>query len=239
MVTTQKSPPAEPSLADSDCLVLTLPSDWVMTDEAFEALLSLNEEFRFEVDEAGRLIIMGSGAWISSTRAVKIATQVQNWADAAGGGAVSGEMGYFRVGELGRRAPDVAWTSPERIPEMGAETKGPGEVVPDLIVEIRSPSDSLTQLQQKLDLWITARRPPRVADRSRSHDRPHLPPRPAARSPHQAPVPQWRRHRPRPHRRPHPHLATRVADRSVRVSVCAADHSVILTGYLTRQIKGE
>ena len=98
---------------------------------------------------------MGSGAWISSTRAVKIATQVQIWADAAGGGAVSGEMGYFRVGELGRRAPDVSWTSPERIPEMGAETKGPGEVVPDLIVEIRSPSDSLTQLQQKLDLWIT------------------------------------------------------------------------------------
>ena len=155
MVTTQKSPPAQPSLADSDCLVLTLPSDWRITDEAFEALLSLNEELRFEVDEAGRLIIMGSGAWVSSTRAVKIATQVQNWADAAGGGEVSGEMGYFRVGELGRRAPDVSWTSPERIPEMGAETKGPGEVVPDLIVEIRSPSDSLTQLQQKLDLWIT------------------------------------------------------------------------------------
>ncbi len=155
MVTTQKSPPAEPSLADSDCLVLTLPSNWAMTDDAFAELLSLNEEFRFEVDEAGGLIIMGSGAWVSSTRAVKIATQVQNWADAAGGGEVSGEMGYFRVGELGRRAPDVSWTSPERIPEMGAETTGPGEVVPDLIVEIRSPSDSLTQLQQKLDLWIT------------------------------------------------------------------------------------
>ena len=77
MVTTQKSPPAKPSLADSDCLVLTLPSNWKITDEAFEALLSLNEEFRFEVDEAGRLIIMGSGAWVSSTRAVKIATQVQ------------------------------------------------------------------------------------------------------------------------------------------------------------------
>ena len=154
MVTTQKSPPAAPSLADVDGVVLTLPSDWAMTDEAFAELLSLNEELRFEVDEAGRLIIMGSGAWISSTRAAKIITQVQIWADAAGG-EVSGEMGYFRVGELGRRAPDVSWTSPERIPEMGAETKGPGEVVPDLIVEIRSPSDSLTQLQQKLEMWIT------------------------------------------------------------------------------------
>ena len=52
MVTTQKSPPAEPSLADSDCLVLTLPSDWAITDDAFAELLSLNEEWRFEVDEA-------------------------------------------------------------------------------------------------------------------------------------------------------------------------------------------
>ena len=155
MVTTQKSPPAKPSLADSDCPVLTLPSSWRITDEAFAALLSLNEEFRFEVDDAGRLIIMGSGAWISSTRAVKIGTQFQIWADAAGGGEVSGERGYFRVGELGRRAPDVAWVSPARVPEMGAKTDGPGEVVPDLIVEIRSPSDSLTQLQQKLDLWVT------------------------------------------------------------------------------------
>ena len=155
MVTTQKSPPAKPSLADSDCLVLTLPSSWKITDEAFEALLSLNKELRFEVDEAGRLIIMGSGAWISSTRAAKIITQVQIWADAAEGGEVSAEQGYFRVGELGRRAPDVSWTSPARVVEMGAETRGPGEVVPDLIVEIRSPSDSLTQLQRKLDLWIT------------------------------------------------------------------------------------
>ena len=154
MVTTQKSPPVEPSLADSDCLVLTLPSSWTITDEAFAALISLNEELRFEVDEAGRLIIMGSGAWISSTRAAKIITQVQIWADAAGG-EVSGEMGYFRVGELGRRAPDVSWTSPERIPEMGAETKGPGEVVPDLIVEIRSPSDRLRPLQEKMEMWVT------------------------------------------------------------------------------------
>ena len=52
-----------------------------MTDDAFAELLSLNEELRFEVDEAGRLIIMGSGAWISSVRAVKIGTQFQIWAD--------------------------------------------------------------------------------------------------------------------------------------------------------------
>ena len=95
MVTTQKSPPAKPSLADSDCLVLTLPSNWTITDDAFEALLSLNEELRFEVDEAGRLIIMGSGAWVSSTRAAKIITQVQIWADTAGGGEVSGGARLF------------------------------------------------------------------------------------------------------------------------------------------------
>ena len=155
MVTTQKSPPAEPSLADVDGVILTLPSDWAMTDDAFAELLSLNEEWRFEVDEAGRLIITDSGPWVSSTRAVKIGTQFQIWADQGGGGVVSGEGGYIKVSELGRRAPDVAWASAERAAQMSPTRRGPGEVVPDLIVEIRSPSDSLTQLQRKLDLWIT------------------------------------------------------------------------------------
>ena len=155
MVTTQKSPPAEPSLADSDCLVLTLPSSWKITDEAFEALLSLNEELRFEVDEAGRLIIMGSGAWVSSSVVMMIGTQIQIWADQGGGGVVTGEGGYIQVSELGRRAPDVSWVSAERAGQMSPTRRGPGQVVPDLIVEIRSPSDRLRVLQEKMEMWIT------------------------------------------------------------------------------------
>ena len=64
-------------MADVDGVVLTLPSDWAMTDEAFAELLSLNEELRFEVDEAGRLIIMGSGAWVSSSVVMMIGAQIQ------------------------------------------------------------------------------------------------------------------------------------------------------------------
>ena len=155
MVTTQKSPPAEPSLADSDCLVLTLPSSWKITDEAFAALTSLNEELRFEVDEAGRLIIMGSGAWISSSVVMMIGAQIQIWADQGGGGVVTGEGGYIQVSELGRRAPDVSWVSAERAGQMSPTRRGPGQVVPDLIVEIRSPSDRLRVLQEKMEMWIT------------------------------------------------------------------------------------
>ena len=156
MVTTQKSPPAEPSLADSDCLVLTLPSSWKITDEAFAALLSLNEELRFEVDEAGRLIIMGSGAWISSADGYEIGAQVKVWADIGGGGRVSGEGGYVEIAGVGRRAPDVAWVSQERVARMSPTRQGPGRVVPDLIVEIRSPTDRLRDLQEKMTMWIAA-----------------------------------------------------------------------------------
>ncbi len=155
MVTTQQSPPAKPSITDVDRVVLTLPSDWAMTDDAFAELLSLNEELRFEVDEAGRLIIMGSGAWISSSVVMMIGAQFQNWADQGGGGVVTGEGGYIQVSELGRRAPDVAWASAERAAQMSPTRRGPGQVVPDLIVEIRSPSDRLRVLQEKMEMWIT------------------------------------------------------------------------------------
>ena len=155
MVTTQKSPPAPPSLADFDRVVLTLPSDWAMTDDAFAELLSLNEELRFEVDEAGRLIIMGSGAWVSSADGYEIGAQVKVWADTGGGGRVSGEGGYVEIAGVGRRAPDVAWVSQERVARMSPTRQGPGRVVPDLIVEIRSPTDRLRELQEKMEMWIT------------------------------------------------------------------------------------
>ena len=220
MVTTQKSPPAKPSLGDSDCLVLTLPSNWKITDEAFAALISLNEELRFEVDDAGRLIIMGSGAWVSSADGYEIGAQVKVWADTGGGGRVSGEGGYVEIAGVGRRAPDVAWVSQERVARMSPTRQGPGRVVPDLIVEIRSPTDRLRDLQEKMTMWIAAgARLAWLVDPERTTAHIY---RPAARSPPQAPVPQRRGHRPRPHRRPHPNLAARVAVRSVRVRVCWA-----------------
>ena len=51
------------------------------------------------------------------------------------------------------REPDVAFTSAEKIP-LDAEVDGYAEVVPDLVVEIVSPSDSRRWARDRAQMWL-------------------------------------------------------------------------------------
>ena len=135
-------------------LIITLPQAWPITDESFCELLSLNDDLQLEIDEQGRLVIMGSGGFLSSARAASIITQIGNWIAAAGSGFVTGEAGFFRTVGAGRRAPDVAWTSTERAAAAIAGDEGVGPICPDFLVEILSPTDRLPILQGKMDMWL-------------------------------------------------------------------------------------
>ncbi len=52
------------------------------------------------------------------------------------------------------REPDVAFTSVERLP-LGEELDGYAEVVPDLVVEVASPSDSRREVNDKARMWLS------------------------------------------------------------------------------------
>ncbi|MCY3881354.1 MAG: Uma2 family endonuclease [Chloroflexi bacterium] len=51
------------------------------------------------------------------------------------------------------REPDVAFFSAEKVPE-GRRVTGYAEVVPDLVVEIASPSDSRREVHDKARMWL-------------------------------------------------------------------------------------
>ena len=51
------------------------------------------------------------------------------------------------------REPDIAFTSAERLP-LDAWNTGYSEVVPDLVVEVASPSDSRRELNDKAQMWL-------------------------------------------------------------------------------------
>ena len=51
------------------------------------------------------------------------------------------------------RDPDVYFISAEKLP-LDVEVSGYFEVVPDLVVEIRSPSDTLTEFNEKIAMWL-------------------------------------------------------------------------------------
>ncbi|MXZ63022.1 MAG: Uma2 family endonuclease [Chloroflexi bacterium] len=51
------------------------------------------------------------------------------------------------------REPDIAFTSVERLP-LGEELDGYAEAVPDLVVEVASPSDSRREVNDKAEMWL-------------------------------------------------------------------------------------
>ena len=134
-------------------VTICLPKEWVLTDAAFDELIDLNPELRFEVDETGRLIVMGFPGWKSSRRSASIGLQVGNWATSAGGEFVITDA-EVRTGERGRRLPDVAWLSPERAAKLDPADEGPLPFSPDFVVEVVSPSDRRSQQEAKMRMWI-------------------------------------------------------------------------------------
>ncbi|MDW8436458.1 MAG: Uma2 family endonuclease [Chloroherpetonaceae bacterium] len=50
-------------------------------------------------------------------------------------------------------APDFGFIAKERLPK-DCKRKGYGDVVPDFVVEVKSPSDSLSKALEKVNLWL-------------------------------------------------------------------------------------
>ena len=142
-----------PSIERIAPLSICLPAEWVVSDAAFDELFQLNPALRFEVDETGRLVVLAPGGWNDGRRTALIGAQVGNWAG-AGGGEVAGPTAEVRVGEFGRRLPDVAWLSPERAAKLDPADEGPLPFSPDFVVEVVSPSDRRSQQEGKMRMWI-------------------------------------------------------------------------------------
>jgi Uma2 family endonuclease len=52
------------------------------------------------------------------------------------------------------RAPDISYVNEERLPQ--ARVRGFPELAPDFVVEVVSPNDTATEIQQKVDEWLAA-----------------------------------------------------------------------------------
>ena len=132
-------------------LALTLPADWVLTDERLLELCSLNEITPFEVDETGALIVGMPSGPTSSWVGVKSITALERWVDEEAGDLVFDSSSLFRLRDGNRRSPDAAWVSGERLAETDIFDGKVWSLAPDFVVEIRSLTDDVEYLQAKME----------------------------------------------------------------------------------------
>ena len=126
-----------------------------LTDDQFLGLCSDNRDFRIEMGAQGELIIMPPPGSRTGRRSARIVQRLANWTDQDGTGVCFGTDTGFTLPNRAKRGPDAAWISHDRwngIPEEQQEKLAP--ICPDFVAELRSPSDRLSDIEEKMEEYI-------------------------------------------------------------------------------------
>ena len=129
------------------------PNTQFTDDELFEFCVA-NKELRIERDKNGQIIVMPPTGSLSSSHNLTVASLLWNWNQRSGLGVAFDSSGGFRLPNSAMRAPDAAWVSKERWEQLSPEEQEKfAPLTPDFVIEIRSKSDSLKELQNKMQEW--------------------------------------------------------------------------------------
>ena len=126
-----------------------------LTDDQFMRLCRDNGDFHFEITAEKELIVMTGSNPETDRKNANITMQLGVWATRDGTGVFFGSSAIFLLPNGARRVPDGAWIRKERWNQLTEQRKSTlTEICPDFIIELRSPSDRIGVLEQKMDEYI-------------------------------------------------------------------------------------
>ena len=144
-----------PPLASGSALVIRFPPALRLSDERFYELCQVNRELRIERTAGGELSIMAPAGGKSSNRNAEITFQLRRWAKRDGTGMTFDSSGGFRLPNGAVRSPDASWVGNARLATLTDEQRDAFiPLCPDFVLELRSPSDSLSALRDKMAEYI-------------------------------------------------------------------------------------
>jgi Uma2 family endonuclease len=126
-----------------------------LTDEQFFQLCQNNRDYQFERTASGELIIMPPTGSETSIRNMDLSYQLRAWSRQNNLGVVFDSSGGFTLPNGADRSPDASWVKKERWDALTPEQKERfAPLCPDFVVELRSRTDSLKKLQEKMQEYI-------------------------------------------------------------------------------------
>lgn len=141
--------------ATTTTLLSTLTLKIDLSDEQFFQMCQKNRDYRFERTASGELLIMPPTGSDTGRRNVKITTQLDIWNSKSNLGEVFDSSTGFTLPNGAERSPDASWVKIERWNTLTPEQQEKfAPICPDFVVELRSRSDSLKELQDKMQEYI-------------------------------------------------------------------------------------
>jgi Uma2 family endonuclease len=137
-------------------IVLNLkPLTQKLTHEQFYELCMTNKGVAMERSPEGELVIVSPIGGESGSHEARLIAKLFIWNEEAGLGVVFSSSTVFKLPGGGDRSPDVAWVSLERWNALTPEQQERfPPLCPDFVIELRSKSDRLKPLQDKMQEYL-------------------------------------------------------------------------------------
>jgi Uma2 family endonuclease len=126
-----------------------------LSDDEFYEFCRLNRDLRIERTANGEVIIMKPAGGEAGGRNLSLAALLWIWARNDGRGVAFDSSTGFVLPNGATRSPDASWVRREKLATLRREEKQRFlPLCPDFVVELRSPSDRVADLQAKMEEYI-------------------------------------------------------------------------------------
>jgi Uma2 family endonuclease len=141
---------------NTEAMVLQFgPPKQRLSDEEFEQFCAEYPEVRIEMTREGDMIIMLPVFTEGGKRNFTLTARFGAWVEADGSGVGFDFAMGFTLPNGAKRSPDVSWIRRERWDALSEKQKQEfAPICPDFVVELRSRSDRLTTLQEKMEEYL-------------------------------------------------------------------------------------
>ena len=143
---------------------IAFDNGWVMdfsplttkvSDEQFTELCRRNPDLRIELTSEGDLIIMPPTGGKTGARNFYLTGKFSVWVEKDATGRGFDSSTEFTLPNGAKRSPDVSWVRLERWNALSDEEQEEfPPLCPDFVIELRSRSDRLKELQQKMEEYM-------------------------------------------------------------------------------------
>ncbi len=151
---------------------ITIPQTFKVTHEQFQQIAAVNRDLRLERTATGELIVMPPTGSETGNRNLDISGQLWLWNRQTKLGIAFDSSSGFQLPNGADRSPDASWVKLERWQTLTPkEREGFAPLCPDFVVELRSKSDNMEPLREKMREymangahlgWLIDRKNPKV-----------------------------------------------------------------------------
>jgi Uma2 family endonuclease len=126
-----------------------------MSDQQFYDFCRTNPDLRIERNASGEIIVTPPAFSDTGNRNGRVFGQLFVWSEADGNGEVFDSSSGFTLPNGATRSPDAAWILSDRWNALSPEQQASfAPIVPDFVVELRSSSDTLASLKEKMEEYM-------------------------------------------------------------------------------------